>query len=133
MVIAAKKREAGFTLMELIVVIAVISILVAIALPRFSAAIKSAKEAALKSDLHTMREAIDAYTADKEKAPQSLDDLVTAGYLREIPNDPMTSDKDWVTQTEDTLNSVDQTEPGIDDVHAGSGDAGSDGRPYSQW
>jgi general secretion pathway protein G len=81
-----------------------------------------------------MRNAIDSYTMDKQKAPQSLQDLVDSGYLRKIPVDPMTHSADsWVTVTSDELHSVDQTEPGIDDVHSGDEAPGSDGQPYSTW
>lgn len=129
-----RKNEAGFTLLELIIVMTIIAILATLAVPRFTAAIKSAKEAALKEDLHVMRAAIDSYTMDKQKAPQSLDDLVQNGYLRSIPVDPMTqSNETWVTDTSDTLSSVDQTDPGINDVHSGAQDTGSDGQPYSAW
>ena len=83
----------------------------------------------LKEDLQTMRSAIDSYTADKQKAPQSLDDLVQNGYLRAIPKDPMTkSTTTWVTDTSDAMSSLDQTDPGINDVHSGSQDQGSDRR-----
>jgi general secretion pathway protein G len=126
--------ESGFTLIELIIVMACIAILAAIAIPSYVQQIKHAREAALKQDLHTMREAIDSYTVDKEKAPQTLADLVTAGYLHNMPVDPMTHHSDtWVTHQSDTLNSIDQTEPGIDDVHSGSQDASSDGSVYSTW
>jgi general secretion pathway protein G len=88
----------------------------------------------LKEDLHVMRTAIDSYTMDKQKAPQSLDDLITDGYLKEVPKDPFTYSKDtWVTDTSDSLHSVDQTEPGIDDIHSGSQEIGSDDQPYSTW
>jgi len=127
-------RESGFTLVELMVVMLIIGVLAAIAIPSFVASIKNAKEAVLKEDLHVMRNAIDSYTMDKEKAPQSLDDLVQSGYLREIPKDPMThSAETWVTTTDDTLESIDQTEPGINDVHSGSEQVGTDGQPYSSW
>jgi general secretion pathway protein G len=97
-------------------------------------ALKQAREAVLKEDLHVLRTAIDSYTADKQKAPQSLEDLMTDGYLKTIPEDPMTHSKDtWVTDTSDTLSSVDQTDPGIDNIHSGSQDQGSDGQPYSTW
>lgn len=116
------------------VVMAIISILVLVAVPAYKAAIREANEAVLKEDLHTMRNAIDSYTADKQKAPQSLDDLVQEGYLRSVPQDPMThSETTWVTDSSDSLSSVDQTEPGITDVHSGSQEEGSDGRPYSEW
>ena len=128
------QREAGFTLMELMIVMAIISILATLAVPSFIGAIKSAREAVLKEDLSVMRAAIDSYTMDKQKAPQSLDDLVQEGYLRSIPADPMTKSADtWVTDTSDSLHSLDQTEPGIDDVHSGSQETGSDGQPYSSW
>ncbi|MDE3062744.1 MAG: type II secretion system protein [Acidobacteriota bacterium] len=128
------QREAGFTLMELMIVMAIISILATLAVPSFIGAIKSAREAVLKEDLSVMRAAIDSYTMDKQKAPQSLDDLVQEGYLRSIPSDPMTKSVDtWVTDTSDSLHSLDQTEPGIDDVHSGSQETGSDGQPYSSW
>lgn len=129
-----RQHEAGFTLMELMIVMAIISILATLAVPSFIGAIKSAREAVLKEDLHVMRAAIDSYTMDKQKAPQSLDDLVQDGYLRAIPEDPMTRSKDtWVTETSDAMYSLDQTEPGISDVHSGSDETGSDGQPYSSW
>jgi general secretion pathway protein G len=130
----SRKNSAGFTMIELLIVITVILILMAVAVPKFTGSLQRAREAVLKEDLHTMRDAIDSYTMDKQKAPQSLDDLVQEGYLREIPMDPMTHTKDsWVTDTGETLSSVDQTEPGIDDVHSGSDESGSDGQPYSSW
>jgi general secretion pathway protein G len=129
-----RQQSAGFTLIELMVVMLIIGILMAVAVPRFKGSIQRAKEAVLKEDLHTMRDAIDSYTMDKQKAPQSLDDLVQNGYLREIPKDPMTDSKDsWVTDTGDAMFSIDQTEPGIDDIHSGSDETGSDGQPYSSW
>jgi general secretion pathway protein G len=130
-----KKHEAGFTLMELMIVMAIIGILATLAVPSFIGALKSAREAVLREDLHVMRAAIDSFTMDKQKAPQSLDDLIQDGYLRGIPEDPMTHSKDtWVTDTSDTLSSVDQTDSGgINDVHSGSQDNGSDGQPYSSW
>jgi len=128
------KHEAGFTLMELIIVMSIISILAALAVPRFTAAIKSAHEAVLREDLRVMRTAIDSYTMDKQKSPQTLDDLIQDGYLRSIPEDPITHSKDtWVPDTSDAYSSVDQTEPGITDVHSGSQEVGSDNRPYAEW
>src|SRR5580658_3160594 len=121
------RQEGGFTLVELMIVM-----LAAIAVPSYIASIKSAREAVLKEDLHVMRNAIDSYTMDKGKAPQSLDDLVQSGYLKSIPLDPIThSTETWVTATDDTLESVDQSEPGINDIHSGSEQTGSDGQPYS--
>lgn len=130
----AKRGEKGFTLVELMVVMLIISVLAAVAIPAFIASIKSAREAVLKEDLHVMRQAIDSYTMDKEKGPQGLDDLVQAGYLKEIPVDPMThSSTTWVTATSDVLESVDQSDPGINDVHSGSDEVGTNGQPYSSW
>jgi general secretion pathway protein G len=128
------KQDAGFTLMELMIVMAIISVLATLAIPSFIGAIKSAREAVLKEDLHVMRAAIDSYTMDKQKAPQSLDDLIQNGYLRNIPEDPMTHSREtWVTDTSDSLHSVDETDPGIDDIHSGSDETGADGQPYSAW
>ena len=116
------------------IVMAIIGILATLAIPSYVTAIKHAREAVLKEDLHVMRAAIDSYTMDKQKAPQSLDDLVTDGYLKVIPDDPMTHAKDtWVTNTSDSMYSLDETEPGIDDVHSGSEDTGSDGQSFSLW
>ena len=129
-----RKNETGFTLVELMVVMLIIGILLLMAVPRFAASIKTAREAVLKEDLHVMRDAIDSYTMDKQKAPQSLDDLVQSGYLRVIPQDPLTHSSDtWVTDTSDAMYSIDQTDPGIDNVHSGSTETGADGRPYSEW
>jgi general secretion pathway protein G len=130
-----KKHEAGFTLLEMMIVMTIMLVLVAVAIPAYQATVRAAREAVLKEDLHTMRAAIDSYTADKQKAPQSMDDLVQEGYLRVIPEDPMTHSKDtWVTDTTDSYRSTDQTDAGgIDDVHSGSQDTGSDGQPYSTW
>ena len=116
------------------IVMAIIGILATLAIPSFVGAIKHAREAVLKEDLQTMRTAIDSYTMDKQKAPQSLDDLIQDGYLKSIPEDPMTHSKDtWVTDTSDAMYSLDETEPGINDVHSGSDETGSDGQPYSSW
>ncbi len=126
--------QSGFTLLELMVVMAIISILATLAVPYFAAALKHAREAVLKEDLQTMRMAIDSYTMDKQKAPQSLDDLVQDGYLKSIPEDPMTHATDtWMTDTSDAMYSLDESEPGISDVHSGSEETGSDGQPYSSW
>jgi general secretion pathway protein G len=128
------RRQDGFTLVELMVVMLIISVLAAIAIPAYIASLRNAREAVLKEDLHVMRQAIDSYTMDKEKGPQALDDLVQAGYLKEVPTDPMThSNSTWVTATSDVLESVDQSDPGINDVHSGSDEQGTNGQPYSSW
>ena len=128
------RTQSGFTLIELMIVMAIIGILITLAIPSFVGAIKHAREAALKEDLQTMRTAIDTYTMDKQKGPQSLDDLVQDGYIRAIPEDPMTRSKDtWVTDSSDSMVSLDETEPGIIDVHSGSTETGTDGQLYSSW
>jgi general secretion pathway protein G len=129
-----KKQDAGFTLVELMIVMAIIGVLAMVAVPSYIQAIKHAREAVLMEDLRTMRSAIDSYTMDKQKAPQSLDDLIQDGYLKTIPKDPMTnSNTTWQTDTSDSMHSLDQTDPGVDDVHSGSDETGSDGQPYNTW
>ncbi|HTD95865.1 MAG TPA: prepilin-type N-terminal cleavage/methylation domain-containing protein [Edaphobacter sp.] len=131
---AARPSEQGFTLLELMIVMVVIGLLAAIAIPSYTANIRRAKEAVLKEDLHTMRTAIDSYTVDKQKAPQQLDDLVQAGYLKTMPKDPFTDRTDtWMPVQADSLSSIDQTEPGIDDVHSGAQMTASDGSSYNSW
>ena len=116
------------------IVMAIILILTTMVVPSYIGAMKHAREAVLKEDLSVMRNAIDSYTMDKQKAPQALDDLVQDGYLKEIPLDPMTHSKDtWVTDTSDAMYSIDQTDPGIADIHSGSQETASDGQPYSSW
>ena len=128
------RGQRGFTLIELMIVISIILILVSIAAPIYSSSILRAREAVLKDDLFTMRSVISQYTLDKQRAPQSLDDLVTAGYMKQIPLDPFTNARDtWTVEQEDTLLSVDQQQPGITDVHSGSNAVSSDGTPYSSW
>ncbi|MGB6876319.1 MAG: type II secretion system protein [Candidatus Acidiferrales bacterium] len=126
---------AGFTLIELMVVVTIMLILMGLAAVRYDMSIKSAHEAALHHDLSVMRDAIEQYTLDKQQAPQSLDDLVSAGYLREIPKDPVTGAKDWVTETSDVLLSPDEASGGgISDVHSPSDQVSPfENTPYSSW
>jgi general secretion pathway protein G len=128
--------SAGFTLIELMIVITIIFILVGIAAARYDRSVQRAKEATLKTDLQVMRQAIDNYTLDKEAAPQSLEDLVNpqAPYLREVPVDPMTRAKDWHLDFGDLVLSPDQTNNGIVDVHSNSPLTSTvEGTPYNTW
>jgi general secretion pathway protein G len=121
-------------MVELLIVMTIVVIIISIAVPMYQKSIIRAKESVLKNNLFTMRTVIDEYTYDKQKAPQSLQDLVNEGYLREVPVDPMTGSADnWRVEMEDALTSVNQTEPGIFDVKSGSDKIGLDGTPYSKW
>ena len=127
-------RRRGFTFVELMVVVTIIVILISMAIPIYSRSIMRTKESVLKNNLFTLRTVIDNYTYDKQKAPQSLQDLVSEGYLRAIPMDPMTgSNQSWKTIMEEATQSVTQTDPGIFDVKSGSDRIGLDGTPYSDW
>jgi general secretion pathway protein G len=130
-----QEKSRGFTLIELMIVISVILILVSVALPAYNQSIWRARESVLKQNLFAIRSVISQYTLDKQKAPQSLQDLVTGGYFKQIPTDPMTSSNDtWTVEQEtDTIMTVDQQEPGIFDVHSGSSAVGSDGTAYNTW
>ena len=130
------RREHGFTLIELMIVISLILILASVAVPIYRQSIIKSKEAALRQDLFTMRQVIDQYTLDKQKAPQALEDLVTANYMKQLPVDPFTARNDtWVAvQEDDAAASPDQTDTGgITDVHSGSNLTSSDGSAYSSW
>ena len=128
-----RRGARGFTLIELMIVMMIISILIGMAAIAYDKTIKRARESVLKQDLQTMRQAIDNYTLDKQQAPQSLDDLVEGHYLREIPIDPACRQKDWVPHIGDTVLSPDQTSTGVDDVHSGCEQNASDGTSYTTW
>ena len=129
-----RSGKSGFTMIELMIVMAVITILVSIAVPFYQKSIIRSKESVLKNNLFTMRTVIDEYTMDKGKAPQSLQDLVTEGYLRNLPVDPMTSsDQSWKIIMEDATSSVSQNEPGIFDVRSGSDKTSLEGTAYADW
>jgi general secretion pathway protein G len=128
------RRDRGFTLIELMIVISMILILVSISIPAYNQSILRAKESVLRQDLFELRSLISQYTLDKQKAPQALDDLVQGGYIKQIPMDPMTgSNSTWTVDQEDTVMSVDQQDPGISDVHSGAAGTSSDGTAYSSW
>jgi general secretion pathway protein G len=127
------RASSGFTILEMMIVMAIILILIGVAAARYDKTIKIARESRLKNDLQVMRTAIDHYTLDKQTAPSSLQDLVDGHYLRAIPNDPITGQQDWVLHTGDTVLSPDQTGTGVDDVHSASEQTSSDGTPYNTW
>ena len=120
-------------MIELVMVLSIISILLAIAIPLYSRSILAARERTLRSDLDLLRQDIWRYTTDKQRAPQSLDDLRSAGYITKIPDDPMTHEPNWEVDQEEVLISVDQQESGITDVHSASDATATDGTAYSTW
>lgn len=125
--------KRGFTLIELMVVMAIITILLSLAVPAYQKSIVRAKESVLRNNLFTIRTVIDEYTYDKQKGPQALTDLVSEGYLRALPIDPITGSNQWKVVMEDAVTSVNQTEPGIFDVHSSSDKTSLEGTPYSDW
>ena len=128
------RSNLGFTLIELMIVIAIILILIGMAVIRYDKVVMHSREAVLKTDLRTIRDAIDNYTLDKQAAPQSVDDLQQAGYLRSVPIDPMTKAKDWVPQFDSVVLSPDQTTTGMVDVHSNSPQVSPfDNTPYNEW
>jgi len=135
MVMAMSKNcRRGFTLIELMIVMAIIAVLMSVALPIYNRSIIRAKESVLRNNLFTIHTVVDEYTYDKQKAPQTLNDLVSEGYLRQVPLDPMTNAADtWKIVMEDASNTVNQSEPGIFDVRSGSDKTSLEGTPYSEW
>jgi general secretion pathway protein G len=129
-----RRLAKGFTLIELMIVMTIISILLAVAVPIYNKSIKRAKETVLRNNLFTLRTMIDEYTVDKQHAPQALDDLVSDGYLRQVPVDPITNNnQSWKIIMEDTPAGGDNQPPGIFDVRSGAEGNGLDGTPYSDW
>lgn len=131
----SRRQTRGFTLLELIIVMAIIAILLEIAIPIYSRSILAARERALRSDLASLRQAIWRFTLDKQRGPQGLDDLRASGYISQIPEDPMTEKPDWEPEPaqENVLLSPDQQDPGITDVHSASNAISSDGTAYNSW
>jgi general secretion pathway protein G len=127
-------RRAGFTLIEMMIVMAIIVVLIGIAVPYYQKSLLRSKESVLHNNLFTMRQVIDEYTYDKQKAPASLQDLVSDGYLRGVPVDPITGNNtSWKLIMEDAGQSASATEPGIFDVRSGSEKTSLDGTPYADW
>jgi general secretion pathway protein G len=129
---SGRRQWSGFTLLELMIVISIIIILAAITLPQYQRTIMHTRETVLKNDLRTMRSLIDQFAADKGRLPQSIDELVSEGYMREVPVDPFTGQKDWAITTGEDPNSI-QGETGMTDVHSASADTSSEGTPYNEW
>jgi general secretion pathway protein G len=128
------RSRTGFTMIELMVVMAIVAIIVSIAVPMYQKSIVRSKESVLRNNLFTLRTVIDEYTYDKQKAPQALQDLVSEGYLRTVPIDPITnSDSTWRIVMEDATSATSQNEPGIWDVRSGSDQNSLEGTPYSEW
>jgi general secretion pathway protein G len=127
-------RPRGFTLIEVLIVVTLLVVLASIGLPIYQNAVQRSREAALKENLFRMRDAIDQYYADKNKYPQSLQDLVDEKYLREIPKDPMTDSADtWQTIPAEFDPADPAAEPGIYDVKSGSDGIALDGTRYADW
>jgi len=131
---SGSRREFGFTLVEMMIVMAIVVILIGIAVPYYQKSILRAKESVLRNNLFTLRQVIDEYSYDRQKAPQSLQDLVTDGYLRNVPVDPMTgANNTWQAINEEPSTAASSSEPGIFDVRSGSDKTSLDGTAYSQW
>ena len=127
------RGKRGFTLIELMIVMAIVVILISVAIPFYQKSIVRAKESVLHNNLSAMRNAIDEYSYDKQKAPQQLTDLVQDGYLRDVPKDPITGNNEWKVIIEDASSSVNSTEPGIFDIRSESPKTSLEGTPYSEW
>jgi general secretion pathway protein G len=128
-----RSSASGFTLLELMVVVIILMIVMGMAIPMYNQSILHQRERVLRADLTTLNKLIAVYTRDKQKAPQSIDDLKTAGYIKEVPKDPITREPNWEVEQDEVLITVDQQDPGITGVHSASNAIGSNGIAYSQW
>ena len=128
-----RSTQRGYTLIEIMIVMTIISIMVSIAVPLYQKSIVRAKESVLKNNLFTLRQTIDEYTVDKQKAPQTLQELVSEGYLRQVPVDPMTGHDQWKIIIEDVLTAASTSDPGIFDIRSLSDAKSLEGTPYSEW
>jgi len=127
-------KQAGFTIMELMVSMAIVLVVISVAVPLYQKSVLRARESVLRQNLSSMRLVIDEYTYDKQKAPQQLEDLVREGYLRQMPMDPVVGNStSWKVIMEDASASASQTEPGIFDVRSSSEKTSLEGTPYSEW
>jgi len=133
MKLRCRTRQNGFTLIEMLIVIVVMGVLLALAIPNYTTTITRAKEAKLHHNLMVLNKCISEYTVDKHAAPQQLDDLVTAGYLRSIPDDITGSNTTWRPDQEDGEKALNPEQPGIVAVHSGSDQTSLDGSTYSNW
>jgi general secretion pathway protein G len=128
-----RRRNSGFTLIELIVVITIMLILLGIAVPVYTRSVVAKKESVLRQNLHTLNHLIDQYTYDKKKAPKSLEDIKSAGYIDDIPEDITGRSDTWELVEDDSIKTLEQTDPGVIAVHSGSSRIGIDGTAYSEW
>jgi len=129
----ARRATAGFTLIELMIVLTIIATLISIAIPNYRFSLRRAKEVTLRENLDVMRHVIDQYTLDKQAAPQSLEDVVGAGYLREVPRDITGETSTWQLDMCEESFSPEQTSTGLCDVHSGSSEISTEGTPYNSW
>jgi general secretion pathway protein G len=131
---SGKRRRAGFTIMELMVSMAIVLVVISVAVPLYQKSVIRARESVLRQNLFSLRTVIDEYTYDKQKAPQQLEDLVREGYLRQLPLDPIVGNNtSWKIIMEDASGAASQSEPGIFDVRSSSEKTSLEGTPYSEW